>query len=103
MMVRVPSVVPVTVGVKTTVTAHVPAAARDLVQVFAVMAKAAGLATMPSIVTAEVELFLMVTEWATLAVPTFRVAGKVIEVGDTVSGATAVPVTLTDCGSPIPV
>jgi len=101
-MVRVPSVVPVTVGVKTTVTAHVPAAAK-LVQVFAVMAKAAGLATMPSIVTAEVELFLMVTEWAALAVPTFRVAGKVIEVGDTVSGATAVPVTLTDCGSPIPV
>ncbi|MGB7822146.1 MAG: hypothetical protein WBL22_08150 [Candidatus Sulfotelmatobacter sp.] len=45
----------------------------------------------------------MVTEWAALAVPTFRVAGKVIEVGDTVSGATAVPVTLTDCGSPIPV
>jgi hypothetical protein len=32
-----------------------------------------------------------------------RVVLKVIEVGDTVSGLTAVPVTLTDCGLPVPV
>jgi hypothetical protein len=54
------------------------------------------------IATAEVDLLLMVTEWAALAVPTFRVVLKVIEVGDTVIGLTAVPVTLTDCGLPVP-
>jgi hypothetical protein len=54
------------------------------------------------IATAEVDLLLMVTVWAALAVPTFRVVLKVIEVGDTVSGLTAVPVTLTDCGLPVP-
>jgi hypothetical protein len=54
------------------------------------------------IATAEVDLLLTVTVWAALAVPTFRVVLKVIEVGDTVSGLTAVPVTLTDCGLPVP-
>jgi hypothetical protein len=32
-----------------------------------------------------------------------RVVLNVIEVGATVSGLTAVPVTLTDCGLPLPV
>ena len=32
-----------------------------------------------------------------------RVVLKVIEFGETVSGLTAVPVTATDCGLPVPV
>jgi hypothetical protein len=61
-MVRVPVVVPATVGVKTTVTTHKAAGAREPVQVFAVMAKAAGLATMVPIATADFELLFMVTD-----------------------------------------
>jgi hypothetical protein len=58
---------------------------------------------MLAIATAEGKLLFIVTEWAALAVPTFRVVPKLIEVGDTVSGLAAVPVTLTDCGLPVPV
>ena len=53
--------------------------------------------------TTEVVLLAMVTECAALAVPRFRTVPKVIDVGSTVSGATAVPVTLTNCGLPVPV
>jgi hypothetical protein len=60
-MVRVPVVVPATAGVKTTVAAHEAAAAREL-QVFPVRAKAAGLATMLPIVTADVDRLVMVTD-----------------------------------------
>jgi hypothetical protein len=55
------------------------------------------------IATAEVVLLVRVTECDWLGVPTLRVVLKVIEVGATVSGLTAVPVTLTDCGLPVPV
>jgi hypothetical protein len=57
---------------------------------------------LPSAIAAVVPL-LRVTECGALGVPTLRVVLKVIEVGETVSGLTAVPVTLTDCGLPVPV
>jgi hypothetical protein len=55
------------------------------------------------IATVEAELLVMVTECGALAVPTFRVVLKAIELGDTVIGVNAVPVRLTDCGLPVPV
>ena len=61
MIVTVPVVVPGTVGVKTTVKVQYVCAATELPQLFVVMAKAAGLATMLPIATAELVLLVMVT------------------------------------------
>jgi hypothetical protein len=54
------------------------------------------------IATAEVVTLVTVTVCTALAVPTFRMVLKATEVGETLIGVTAVPVTLTDCGLPVP-
>jgi hypothetical protein len=81
---------------------HCANAARELLQVFAETAKAAGLATMLPSATAELELLVMVTVCAALDMPTFRTRGKSIDVGATVTGVIAVPWTVRDCGLPEP-
>lgn len=58
---------------------------------------------MLSSVTAEEVSLVRVIECAALRVPTDAVELNEIELGLTVSGATAVPVTVADCGSPAPV
>jgi len=50
---------------------------------------------MVKLVSGTVSLLLIVTVCAALAVPTLSVVLKAIEVGETVTGATAVPCTLT--------
>ena len=103
MMARVPVVVPTTPGVKTMVTVHELLAANELPQVLPVIAYAAGLVAMLSSVTAEEASLVKVTVCAALAVPTATDGLKEMELGLTFNGATAVPVTVEDCGSPAPV